>query len=220
MEVRHSPLAWATFESVFQPWMRRRLAGVHLGNLPDPNELEPGPLLLVANHVSWWDGFLLREVQRRLRPGRPFHVVMAEAQLRTQPVLQRLGAVPLRDGPFAVRGLGRALEAICHRDPTAVIGYFPQGRIWPSYRRPLGFSRSGEWLARYLEPVTVIPVALHIEPLNRLAPTAFIGTGGPVRVQGEPAPASFEDSVSSTLDGLLEFLARYGEKAPGRWGSG
>ncbi|MFP4624931.1 MAG: hypothetical protein ACLFRX_12175, partial [Gemmatimonadota bacterium] len=82
MKTRYSPRVWAGFELVFRPWMRRRLDGIHVRGLEGaawiPGEL---PVLLLANHVSWWDGFLLREVHRSLRPDAPLHVVMSEAEL-------------------------------------------------------------------------------------------------------------------------------------------
>ncbi len=217
MTLLTSRRAWIGFEVVFRPWMRRRFAGIHV-RLPTNASVPSGlPILLVANHVSWWDGFLLREVHRRMRPEALFHVVMAEKELRRWPFLRWLGAVPLGAGPMAARSTLRSLDAVCGTG-NAVIGYFPQGKIWPSRRRPLGFRRGGDWLAGRLAPVTVCPVALHIEPLNRSAPSAFVLVGSPVVVRRAPAAGFLESRVTRALDELHVFLDERGETAATGWG--
>jgi 1-acyl-sn-glycerol-3-phosphate acyltransferase len=213
---RYSRRVWSGFERVFQPWMRRRLSGVHIRGLPASIPLPGLPLLLVANHVSWWDGFLLREVHRRVRPEAPFHVVMAQAQLRSHPLFRWMGAIPLDDGPLGPRTMLRELERICGRG-SPVIGYFPQGRIWPSHRRPLGFRRGGEWLAEKLAPVMVLPVALHLEPLNTSSPAAFVAVDRPFPVWEQAPHGMLEDRVSTALDRLHGFLDTHGEAAPSHW---
>jgi 1-acyl-sn-glycerol-3-phosphate acyltransferase len=207
---------WAGFERLFQPWMRRRLSGVHIRGAPASVPLPGLPLLLVANHVSWWDGFLLREVHRRIRPGAPFYVVMAADQLRRHPLFRWLGAIPLEDGPLGPRAMLRQAERICAQG-NPVIGYFPQGRIWPSHRRPLGFLRGGEWLAENLAPVMVVPVALHLEPLNRAAPAAFVAVDRPFPVWERIPPGMLEDRVGAALGRLHGVLDTYGEAAPAHW---
>ena len=145
MKTRYSRRVWAGFELVFRPWMRRRLDGIHVRGLDRVAWLPDLPVLLVANHVSWWDGFLLREVHRRMRPDAPLHVVMTEGELRRFPIFRWMGAVPLSDGRLAARGLLRDLEARASDRRDAVFAYFPQGRIWPSHRRPLGFRPGVSW---------------------------------------------------------------------------
>jgi len=213
---RHSRRVWAGFERVFLPWMRRRLSGVYLSCISDAVPPPGLPILLVANHVSWWDGFLLREVHRRVRPAASFHVVMADAEYRRLPLFRWLGAVPLGAGPLAARRLAWELERVC-ADGTAVIAYFPQGRIWPSYRRPLGFRRGGAWLAERLAPVVVLPVGLHLEPLNHLAPAAFVAVDHPILVRERVPHGLLEDRVAGALDRIHDLLDTHGEDAPDHW---
>jgi 1-acyl-sn-glycerol-3-phosphate acyltransferase len=213
----YSRRAWLAFELAFRPWMRRRLRGPFImGETPAMRRVE-GPLLLVANHVSWWDGFLLREVHRRVRPDAPFHVVMSAPELDRHPYFRRLGALPVGSGPMAGRGLLRVLEERRALTPNLVIGYFPQGRIWPSRRRPLAFRPGVAWLASRLAPLTLLPVGLHLEPLNRTAPAAFISVGDPVAVR-PGAPVDAEAGVAAALHRIHASLDRYGEDAPEVWG--
>lgn len=85
----------------------------------------------------------------------------------------------LPDPPLAARRLPRELEARRTARPDAVFGFFPQGRIWPSHRCPLGFRRGVAWLASRLAPIAVVPVGLHLEPLTRPGPAAFASVGAP-----------------------------------------
>ncbi|NIP82062.1 MAG: hypothetical protein GWM90_23715 [Gemmatimonadetes bacterium] len=217
MRTWYSPRVWSAFELVFRPWMHRRLAGVHVRGTEKADWLPVMPVLLVANHVSWWDGFLLREVHRRLRPDAPLHVVMSEAELRRFPIFRGMGAVPLATGPMAARSLASELATRVGHRPDAVIGYFPQGRIWPSHRRPLGFHRGAAWLASRLAPVAVVPVGLHLEPLTRPGPAAFVEVGSPFLVRDTVSTAWLERAVTERVDDILGFVQRHGEDSVARW---
>lgn len=220
MRTRYSPRVWAGFELVFRPWMRRRLDGIHVRGVADTRWLPDLPVLLVANHVSWWDGFLLREVHRELRPGAPLHVVMGEGELRRFPIFRWMGAVPLAEGRLGARALLRDLRERVSERPDALIGFFPQGRIWPSHRRPLGFRPGVAWLADRLSPLAVVPVGLHLEPLTRPGPAAFVSVGTPMVVRDSVETPRVEAMVAAEVDALLAFTRRHGEAATERWREG
>jgi 1-acyl-sn-glycerol-3-phosphate acyltransferase len=215
----YSPAALRAFRRVFEPWRRRRLEPTAIGPLPDvPDDV---PLLLVANHVSWWDGFALLDVRERIRPRAPFRVVMTEAELRRFPFFRLLGCLPVREGSrVSIRTLLRTLGAIRAHDPTSIFVWFPQGAIWPSFRRPLGFRRGIERVARRLAPVTVLPVGIHCEPLNRRRPTFFVSVGAPMDPALAASTAAIEAAVGTCLDGIHEHRARHGEAAAASWPSG
>jgi len=217
VRTRYSRGVWAGFELLFRPWMHRRLDGLHLRGVENTAWLPDLPVLLVANHVSWWDGFLLREVHRRIRPRAPLHVVMTEAELRRVPAFRWMGAVPLGDDPMAARRLLRDVQGRRDRRTDAVFGYFPQGRIWPSHRRPLGFRRGVAWLASHMAPVAVVPVGLHLEPLTRPGPAAFVAVGKPRIVRYAITVAELEAPVTELVDELLHWVRRHGEDAGRRW---
>lgn len=211
-----SPTAWAAFEVVFRPWMARRIRRVLVRapyGLPDA-----GPVILAANHVSWWDGFLLREVQRRLQPAAPLFTVMLERELARAPFLRRLGAVPLDPSrPASVRAVFRALREERRREPAPLVAWFPQGRIEPSWKRPLKLRPGIPALARALAPCSIVPVALHLEPLTTPAPTAFVSVGTPIPVQAEagsaPRLGAIEWAMEVEVDRVLTWIEERGEDA-------
>lgn len=205
------------FDRAFRPWMRTRLH-LRLAGLPHPDSVA-GPLILVANHVSWWDGFVLREVHRALRPRAPLHTVMLEPELRRQPILRALGAVGIEpDRPATIARCVRVLQARIRRRPDSVVLFFPQGRIWPAHRRPLGFRRGIELFAERLPGAVLLPVALHLEPLQRVAPTAF-ALGGEVLEGGSGRATAdrLEAAVARGLDRIHGFLDEHGEAAAELW---
>jgi 1-acyl-sn-glycerol-3-phosphate acyltransferase len=200
------------FELGFRPWMRRRLSAVCIS--PPPFSLPAGPLILAANHVSWWDGFVLRELQRRLRPGAPLFTLVAAPELARHRALSLMGGVGI-DGrsPGSVSAALRSLSRAVERRPDSVIAFFPQGRIWPSWRRPLGFHPGVELFARRLG-AAVVPVGIHAEPLNRVAPTFFVSAG---EAASGACAGEIERRVTAELDVILRFLAEQGEEAAAAW---
>ncbi|HEX2081167.1 MAG TPA: lysophospholipid acyltransferase family protein [Longimicrobium sp.] len=216
MDSRWSPPAVRAFEMFFRRWrdarVRTRLAGLPAGL---PGDV---PLLLAANHVSWWDPFTLREVQRALRPAAPFFTVMLESELARRPFFRRLGVVGLDPAsPASLRGCIRQLRRLLDERPDGAVCFFPQGRIWPSFRRPLGFRPGISLLAKELGPMILLPVGLHVEPLNATRPTVFVSAGGAMPVDGRLDPADVEAAVQREVDAVLVFVSRHGEDALRHW---
>ena len=208
-----SPLAYAGFWAVFRPWMKRRISGVSI-SLPR-SRIDPHvPLMIVANHVSWWDGFLLMELQQTLRPNAPFSAIMLESELSKSPFLRRIGTIGIDpNSPATVLSALRELTKRAEDRPDSMIFFFPQGRIWPSAKRPLGFKRGVEVFAKALGETVVLPVGLHIEPLNRAAPHAFVRAGEPC-IDGNVSSRALEKLVANELDEILALVSDYGEDAP------
>jgi 1-acyl-sn-glycerol-3-phosphate acyltransferase len=205
-----SPLASAGFATVFRPWMKRRFSTVSV-TTPRAEIFRDVPLIFAANHVSWWDGFLLIELQRILRPRAPFHTIMLESELGQRPFLRHIGAIGIDpESPSTVLAAIRELSRRVEERPDSVIFFFPQGRIWPSYRRPLGFRRGIEVFCEAIDSV-VLPVAIHIEPLNRIAPHAFVRAGEPLRNGDDLTAPRLEFHVQRELDDLMTILKTYGE---------
>jgi 1-acyl-sn-glycerol-3-phosphate acyltransferase len=218
MRSRFSPLALRAFESFFLPWQRRRLAATLLAGLPRnlPADL---PLVLASSHVSWWDAFTLRHLHRALRPAAPVYTAMTERELRRFPFFRLIGVFGIDpESAGAVRGALRFWEERTRERRDSTLIYFPQGRIWPSHRRPLGFQRGVELFARRASPCAVLPVALHHEPLSASAPTVFAYAGEPMVTDGGDVDhLRIEQAVEAASDALLAFVAEHGEETPRAW---
>lgn len=212
------PAAVGVFELAFAPIRRALLHGPLLAGVA-PALPPDAPVLLVANHSSWWDGFILRDVQRMLRPGARFFTLMTTRELRRHPWLRWMGCVGIEPGnATSVLRAFKQFRDEARRDTSTVFAVFPQGSIWPSTRRPLRFERGVSVLAARLAPVRIVPVAIHLEHLNRAMPTAFVSAGPAIDATGEiPAPAALERAVEAELDAIRRFLDDAGERATRLW---
>ncbi len=183
-------------------------------SVPPPDS----PVLYLANHSTWWDGFLMLRVHQRLRAG-PLLTVIDEDQLRRHPTLRAAGGVGL--DPASVASAKRLFRRLSARLEVPGIGValFPQGKIHSSRRRPLGFRRGLEGVARALGSPTIVPVAMHVEPLNRRRLTAFILVGRPYAWVDSYGAAEVEFRVTGLLDALLEDIDRHGENVRSGWSS-
>ena len=100
-------------------WGRLRVDGVE--NLP-----ATGPVLLVGNHDSAWDPFVIAAALRRRRQIR----ALARSDLWTYPVLGRvldaMGQIPVDRGRGDVHAMDRAVAQLA---AGACVGVFPEGTV-------------------------------------------------------------------------------------------
>lgn len=215
MRTRFIPQAATVFDAMLAPFLASRIGGVHFHGPSTPIPPD-APLLLVANHVSWWDGFLLRALQKRLRPDAPLHTVMLERELAKNPWFRLMGCHGLVPGDRSSweRVMDSIFAALRER-PDGCVAFFPQGRIWPAQKRPLGFRKGIVQLAERLPRAVVLPVALRFEPLNTLSPHAFVTTGEPILAASmqDHRPRRWEELVEAVLDRQAAHLDRHGEQA-------
>lgn len=95
------------------------------------------PLLLVSNHVGWWDGFWIEQLVRR-RFKRRLRVMMRYESLSRHSALRYMGgfAVPagLRHLPELIQYSIGQLE-----NATNALLIFPQGALYSLYEAEVGF---------------------------------------------------------------------------------
>ena len=170
-----SHATWA--EWIFQPYIRRLMKrSFHAVRLVgEPPAVAPDkPLLVVANHGTWWDGFFISVLNKTLLR-RKLHIMMLEAQLARYPFFRRLGAFGIEQG--SPRGVisSLAYSAAVLKEPSSLLCIFPQGEMRHVHARPLGFRRGMERvLAMYGGELSVLPVALACEFTGEQRPEAYL----------------------------------------------
>lgn len=219
MKTTFSETAVRLFETFFRPWMHRRLADICLTGVPDPLPADH-TVVLAANHTSWWDAFLLREIQRRAAPDQPLLTLMEEQQLQRYPFFRWMGVVGLDHSLSAIRNVCSTLHRFRRGGPFWIT-MFPQGNIRPSWQRPLEFQPGLSFFSRMVKPTVVLPVGIHLEMLSKPSPSAFVAVGDPLYQRPDSAIdlREVERRVELTLGDIYRHLVTYGEEAAEYWPS-
>lgn len=120
--------------------IRRRFKAFELIN---PVQVaEDQSVILVGNHISWWDGFFAIEMNRQLWK-KEFHVMMLEEQLRKRPFMRQTGAYSVQPGTRdVVNTIAYSIDLL--KTPENLILIFPQGNIHSQYDRALQFNKGVE----------------------------------------------------------------------------
>src|SRR5579872_5757188 len=195
------PPLYTVFEwTLFRHWFAR-LYRVELRNadrIP-----ASGPVILVANHESLIDPWLLGLVTRR-----PIRY-MAKAELFDYPVLRTImrwfGTFPITRGVGDRAAVARAAELL---DQGQVLGMFPQGTCLPYRRRP--WLRGAARLA-LASGTTIVPVCI-IGSERALRPAKFklglprirVLAGEPIEVApGRPTVAAAKE-LTARIEQAIE----------------
>jgi 1-acyl-sn-glycerol-3-phosphate acyltransferase len=193
---------------IFQPYLtwlfKRNFHEIRLlGTVPEiPDAL---PLLLVPNHSTWWDGFFVYLLNKRVFR-RTAHLMMLETQLTKYKFFRKIGAYSIE--PKHRRGVIESLEytlELLERE-MSLVTIFPQGELLPWHTRPLGYKRGVEWIVRkHGKPVTVLPLAIRTEFLGEKRPSVFFLFGDVSRFDA----GTFRgiDWLEATETALLDDLA-------------
>lgn len=132
------------------------------------------PLIIYANHSSWWDGIVVFEISRKAKLNS--FIMMEEKQLEKLFLFRKLGAFSVvRENPRkAVKSINYAVSLL--KNPRRTLWIFPQGGILPNDLRPLSFYNG---LSRIIEKsgkVFAAPLAIRYEFLGEFKPQIFVKT--------------------------------------------
>jgi 1-acyl-sn-glycerol-3-phosphate acyltransferase len=92
------------------------------GNFPASKD----SVLLLANHISWWDGIWVYLLNKRFWK-RSFKVLMRAEELEKRPFLKHLGAIPLYTGRKQLESLALLQQLLS--EPGQLVLFFPEARI-------------------------------------------------------------------------------------------
>lgn len=96
-------------------------------------------VLLLANHFSWWDGFVLFQINR-LYFRKCFHVMITEENYRKVWFLKYLGSFSVKKNS---RSVIETLEYAGHLldDPENLVLLFPQGKLFSGHVEEIQFQK-------------------------------------------------------------------------------
>ena len=200
------------FERVFSIYNRnlfwRRFAALEIGGIENLIERDKSlPLVLYANHSSWWDGLVAFEIGRRAKLDQ--FVMMEEKQLRQLFLFRLLGAFGVeRENQRAAAQTVRYAVKTLNAAPNRALWIFPQGAIAPNERRPLEFFDGAAHIVKKTGKCCAAPVAMRYEFLNDYKPHAFARVGESELIENAADVAALTAHFAVKLTDLLDRLKR------------
>ncbi|MEO0899441.1 MAG: lysophospholipid acyltransferase family protein [Bacteroidota bacterium] len=139
-------------------------------------EVTPAPeksILMIANHVSWWDGFWAYFANERLWK-KQFYAMMLEEQLHQHPILRWAGGFSINPkSPTSIRESMRYTKDLL-QEPGSLVLLFPQGKIHSLYQKEILFARGAEsLLVQQPHTIQVIFAAAFVDYLQHRKPSVF-----------------------------------------------
>jgi 1-acyl-sn-glycerol-3-phosphate acyltransferase len=170
IKAKHHPIVHNFFKLYVPYIIRRNFHKVHVsGNYIKKNK----PILVIANHISWWDGFwtvylILKVFHRK------FHFMMLEDQLRKVSIFSLTGGFSIKKGSRSViESLKYTIELLS--DKRNLVLLFPQGRISSIYDQSFHFEKGLERIIKEVNgKVQIVFQANLIDYFSHKKPSLFI----------------------------------------------
>jgi 1-acyl-sn-glycerol-3-phosphate acyltransferase len=192
------------FRGIVRGYFRRHFHGVRTSGAQYFAAAD-GPLIVYANHSSWWDPMVSILLADRLMPGRRHFAPMDAEALARYGILRRLGIFPVetRSARGAAQFLrtGKAILA-----DGGVLWVTPQGRFVDARERPLEFKPGLAALAVKAAPCKVLPLAIEYTFWDERLPECLLRFGEPVCVAAADAVADVEAKLRGALLAEMEAL--------------
>lgn len=131
------------------------------------------PVLVVANHVSWWDGIWVMHLNLKTIK-RKFHFMMLEEQLKIHWYFQYSGGYSVKKKSRSIiDSINYSIELL--NQPGNMVLMFPQGRIQSLYQNKVVFEKGIERIIHNISPdIQILFVANLIDYLSDSKPNLFI----------------------------------------------
>lgn len=130
-------------------------------------------VLIIANHISWWDGFWLMHLNLQTLH-RKFHFMMLEEQLKKHWYFQYTGAYSVKKKS---RSIIESLNYTLHLldEDQHMVFMFPQGKIHSLYNDEIIFERGVQSLIERADnDLQVLFVANLVDYFSESKPSLFI----------------------------------------------
>lgn len=203
-EIPHvSTVTLRFFQRIVRAYFRRHFRAVmvqHAERLADAQ----GPLIVYANHSSWWDPMVSILLAQALLPGRRHYAPMDEAALKRYPILGRLGIFPVEMA--SARGAAQFLRTSqTILASGGVVWITPQGRFADPREVPLLFKPGLGALATRIADATLVPLAIEYTFWDERLPETLLRFGAPMRIApGVSTEAATQQLESALADAMQE----------------
>jgi len=146
LKASHHPVIYPFFQ-LYSLWKIR--ANFHRVFISGDFHDKGQPVLLISNHISWWDGFWVVYLNIKLFH-RVFYFMMLEEQLKKNIFLNKAGGYSVRKGSRSIiETLGYTAELLS--DKKNLVLMFPQGKIESMHNQKIKFEQGIEHVLKKTE---------------------------------------------------------------------
>lgn len=159
------------------------------------------PLIIYANHSSWWDGLAAFQISHKIKLDS--FIMMEEKHLKRFSLFRKLGAFSVvRENPrSALESINYTVDLL--KDSDSVLWIFPQGEILLNDLRPLHFYKGISKIIEKLGKCATISLTFRYEFLNEFKPEIFVNIKPPEEIEFEGEAnltLHFENKTTENLD--------------------
>ena len=187
------------FRYIARSYFRRHFRSVMVRGAEEMQS-RGGPLIVFANHTSWWDPMVQVLLAETLLPGYRHYAPMDAAALARYPILRKLGIFPVEmataRGAAQFLRVSRAILA-----QGGVLWITPQGRFADPREVPLAFKPGLAALAARVPEATLLPLAIEYTFWDERLPEALLQIGSPVGLV--PGPGLAQEEATRQMEGAL-----------------
>lgn len=130
------------------------------------------PLLIIANHISWWDGFWVVYFRQKVVKRR-FHFMMLEEQLQKNWFLRYAGGFSINKKSKTIIDTIQYTQALLE-NPENMVLIFPQGKIESHYLTTLTFEKGIQKIVTKSKNAQILFSVHLIDYFSNKKPTLFI----------------------------------------------
>ncbi|NCC98083.1 MAG: hypothetical protein EOL95_00045 [Bacteroidia bacterium] len=130
-------------------------------------------VLVVANHISWWDGFWVEFLNYK-RIHRKLHFMMLEEQLKKHWYFQYAGGYSVRKhSRESIESIDYTVKLL-NKDENFVL-MFPQGKIYSSHTDAVHFENGIQYIIKKCKDATQVMFVVNItDYFSNVKPHLFI----------------------------------------------
>ncbi|MGE5432518.1 MAG: lysophospholipid acyltransferase family protein [Syntrophomonadaceae bacterium] len=179
IKAEHNKAARLVFDFYIDRLLKKNFSSFFLVN-EFPEIKKTNSLIVTPNHFSWWDGFFIDLVNRKVFR-RKIHIMMLEHQLKKYWFFRYLGAYSVRqENAKSIIETAEYSREISDT-PGNLNVIYPQGEIESYEKRPLSFKPGLRYFLRGItENCAVAPVLFKIKYGEDKKPSVYCWFGEPV----------------------------------------
>jgi len=214
---RKSPWGELLVWALVRASLRRMFVRVRLREAGGDPRAAGSPLLVIANHPSWWDGYLALLLSRHY--GMRRYLMMDAAQLQRYGFFAWAGGLGVEraDARDVARSIAYAANLL-RQENRASLWLFPQGAITASRARPLVVHAGAAHILRHATrdgtTVGVLPVAWELLFRGEQHPEVLVLTGNVIPFNGtvtrdlSAVTAHLAEALTAVMDALANDITR------------